>query len=240
MQVLAVRHVPFEHLGRIAGALQAAGLECAYWDVYNQPSLAVSPDAYAGFIFMGGPMSANDDLEFIRRELRMIEQALSHDKPVLGVCLGAQLIAKAAGAKVYRNKAKEIGWAPIYWTEAARDDALFAGLDPAPVVFHWHGETFDLPAGAQWLAWSDLCRHQAFRLGASYGIQFHLEVTKEMVADWMCQPDNSADVAGLKEPIDPGLHVAQLAELSDTVFGRWCEMVKAVATGGAAHKAGLG
>ncbi|MCW5979662.1 MAG: type 1 glutamine amidotransferase [Bryobacteraceae bacterium] len=229
MQILTIRHVPFEHLGRISEALEAGGLDWTSLDLYREPRAACSLDSHAGLIVMGGPMSANDNLDYIRRELYLIQEALSLDKPVLGVCLGAQLIAKAAGATVYRNPVKEIGWAPIYWTEAAREDLLFSGLEQPETVFHWHGETFDLPRGAQWLAWSDSCRHQAFRIGRAYGLQFHLEVTAEMVSDWLSQEVNSADVAGLAEPIDPAANVPRLADLSATVFGRWCEMVKSAA-----------
>jgi GMP synthase-like glutamine amidotransferase len=180
---------------------------------------------------MGGPMSANDRFDCILRELRLIEEALALGKPVLGICLGSQLIARAAGAKVYRNPVKEIGWAPVYWTEAAGQDPLFAGHHASELVFHWHGETFDLPRGAQWLAFSDACRHQAFRLGSAYGIQFHLEVTPEMVADWLAQEVNQADVAGLAEPIDPGVNAARLAEMSAAVFGRWCDLLMPAADG---------
>jgi GMP synthase (glutamine-hydrolysing) len=227
MRILTVRHVPFEHLGLISSVLKGRGLEYTYLDWYRDPKAQCTVDSYAGLIVMGGPMSANDNLDYIARELRLIEEALSLNKPVLGICLGSQLIAKTAGARVYRNFVKEIGWAPIYWTEAARQDCLFAGLDQAETVFHWHGETFDLPAGAQWLAWSDACSHQAFRIGSAHGLQFHLEVTAEMVSDWLSQQANAGDVAGLTESIDPGFNAERLAELSAIVFGRWCELVKA-------------
>ena len=232
MRVLAIRHVPFEDLGLIAPALQAHGLDCAFLDLYRDAQAPCDPDLYAGLISMGGPMSANDNLPFIVRELRLIEQALSSGTPFLGVCLGSQLLARAAGARVYRNAVKEIGWAPVYWTEAARHDRLFAGLERPEMVFHWHGETFDLPAGAEWLAWSDACRHQAFRIGSAYGLQFHLEVTAEMVSGWLSEDANRDDVCGLAEPIDPAAHAVNLERLSATVFGRWCESVKSTARGG--------
>ncbi|MGC8794935.1 MAG: type 1 glutamine amidotransferase, partial [Bryobacteraceae bacterium] len=144
---------------------------------------------------------------------------------VLGVCLGAQLIAKAAGARVYRNRVKEIGWAPVYWTRAAREDALFRGLEQPEQVFHWHGESFDLPRGAHWLAYSDACRHQAFRLDPHvWGLQFHLEVTPEMIRDWCCVPENQADLRELAEAPDPEGPVERLAEVAAIVFGRWSSL----------------
>src|SRR5947209_958529 len=184
MRVLAFRHVPFEHLGLIADSLSEQGIECQYVNLYaGTPAPAVA-DA-DGLIVMGGPMSVNDDLPYIGQELRLIEEAAARGKPVLGVCLGAQLIAKALGGRVYKNAVKEIGWYPVRFTEAARRDRLFSGLTDPEVVFHWHGETFDLPARADLLASSDGCRHQAYRVGENiYGLQVHLEVTPEMIDDW--------------------------------------------------------
>jgi GMP synthase (glutamine-hydrolysing) len=214
MRVLVFRHVPSEHLGRIAESLESAGVAFEYVDLAAGPPV----ESAAGLVFMGGPMSANDDLPFIRQELELIRQAVAAGQPVLGICLGAQLIAKALGARVYRNPVKEIGWFPVDWTEAARRDPLLAGLSGPETVFHWHGETFDLPRGAQWLAQSERCRNQAFRAGAGvYGFQFHLEATPEMIAGWVTQD--------LTAPLDPCANAARLAELSNLVFGRWARVV---------------
>jgi GMP synthase (glutamine-hydrolysing) len=149
-------------------------------------------------------MSANDPLPGLAAELALLQQALKAGAPLLGICLGAQLIAKALGARVYRNAQKEIGWAPIHFTEAGQADPLFQGMEPEETFFHWHGETFDLPQGAEWLAYSEGCRHQAYRYRSNvYGLQFHPEVTAEMIADWCAQPLNCGDVADLEGPIDP-------------------------------------
>jgi GMP synthase-like glutamine amidotransferase len=222
MRVLVFRHVTFEHLGLIAPALEANNIA---WD-YVEPGAAVSPDDAGGFISMGGPMSANDDLPYIHRELRFLEQAVAAGKPILGVCLGAQMIAKALGSKVYRNRAKEIGWEQIHWTEAAGQDPVFSGLTEPETVLHWHGETFDLPQRAVWLAWSDACRNQAFRIGPSvYGLQFHLEVTPAMISGWCREGENAGDLRELKEPIDPHRNAGRLKELSALVFGRWAKLL---------------
>ena len=226
MGVVAFRHVPFEHLGLIAPALESRGIPFEYADPFREPADAARVEDADGLIFMGGPMSANDDLPYIRRELSIIQNAASAGKPVLGICLGAQLIAKALGARVYRNPTKEIGWYPVFWTGAAAGDSMFAGLSGSDTVFHWHGETFDLPAGAAWLASSEACRHQAFRWGSSiYGVQFHLEVTPEMIADWVAQDLNSGDVRELGSLPDPQANAERLRELSGLVFGRWAELV---------------
>jgi GMP synthase (glutamine-hydrolysing) len=118
--------------------------------------------------------------------------------PVLGICLGSQLLAKAAGARVYPNAVKEIGWYSLELTADAADDPLFARCPPNPTVFQWHGDTFELPPGATHLAQSAACRHQAFRIGqAAWGLQFHLEVTAEMIETWLTEPGNCCELAGL-------------------------------------------
>jgi len=225
MRVLAFRHVSFEHLGLIADSLARHRIECRYVDLPQDPA-PPSLEGAAGLIFMGGPMSANDDLPYIRQEVRLIQEAAARGMPVLGVCLGAQLIARALGARVYRNAVKEIGWFEVRFTEAAARDPLFGGIPGPEVAFHWHGETFDLPARAELLASSAACRHQAFRAGANmYALQFHLEVTPAMIADWCTQDANCGDMREISEPIDPQRNAAQLQDLARLVFDRWCEQV---------------
>jgi GMP synthase (glutamine-hydrolysing) len=225
-RIFVFRHVPFEDLGLIRAPLEERGISIEYADLYRPAAPLPDVTRAAGLIFMGGPMSANDDLSYLRHELQLISRAVARRQPILGVCLGAQLIAKALGAKVYRNAVKEIGWFDVHLTEAAARDPLFAGLGPAETVFHWHGETFDLPPGAEWLAWSEACRNQAFRAGAAvYGLQFHLEVTPGMIEDWCAQEANCADVRELDAPIDPRLNAGRLAALSSVVLGRWCDLL---------------
>jgi len=225
-RVLAFRHVPFEGLGRIEPVLRARGFEVEYADLYAPGAPTVTPSAYSALIFMGGPMSVNDDLAYLRREEEYIREAIGRGTPVLGVCLGAQLIASALGASVRHNPVKEIGWFDVEFTAAAQDDLVFGGFR-CETVFHWHGETFDLPRGGTLLASSERCQHQAFRLdGLVYGLQFHPEVTPGMIADWCGQDENCGDVRELDAPIDPFRHAERLAHLSDTFFGRWCDAVR--------------
>jgi GMP synthase (glutamine-hydrolysing) len=221
------RHIPFETLGLIAEALSSAGFEYVYIDMGASDAPA-SLAAYDAVISMGGPTSANDELPFLKQEMVCMREAVAAGKPVLGICLGSQIIAKALGASVYRNACKEIGWFPIRFTEAAGTDPLFAGFSGPETVFHWHGETFDLPEGAEWLAWSDKTRHQAFRYGSNvYGLQFHLEVTPEIVIDWIHQPDNSSDVDARVAALDPCEGGDRLTQLASAVFGRWCDLLLA-------------
>lgn len=219
MSILVVRHEPFEHLGRFAEILQLKQIPFLYKDLGEPLAL----NACRGVIVMGGPQSANDSLPGLVAELKLIEQAVAEGTPVLGICLGTQLIAKALGARVYPNPEKEIGWAPVYFTDAASDDAVFSGIASPAMLFHWHGETFDLPAGAQWLAYSDRCHHQAFRFGPNiYGVQFHPEITPEMIVDWSAQPANCGDVESLEAAIDP--HAVDTGPLARKMLEGWLSL----------------
>ncbi len=222
MKVLAFRHAPFEGAGHIASVLQTRGIDLEYVDLYREGALVPDIAAYSGLIFLGGPMSANDPLPYLDQERALISQAAERGQPMLGVCLGSQLIARVLGGEVHRNPEKEIGWFDIQMTEAAAQDRLFAGVDGPETVLHWHSDTWELPPGAVRLAGSKACRNQAFAARNNiYGLQFHLEVTPEMIADWQLQDENCGDVCELPAPIDPHAHSVRQAELSKVFFGRW-------------------
>jgi GMP synthase-like glutamine amidotransferase len=171
------QHVPFEGLGSIESWLEAAGYEITntrFFEAAELPNLT----KIDLLVVMGGPMSVNDEGDFpwLVSEKQFIREAINSGTPVLGICLGAQLIASAMGARIYRNHVKEIGWFPIYGMLS--NDTSFFSFPPLMKVFHWHGETFDLPSGAIRLAKSDGCENQAFQFGKSViGLQFHLETT---------------------------------------------------------------
>jgi GMP synthase-like glutamine amidotransferase len=179
MRAHYLQHVPFEGLGSIEPWLKAAGYEITNTKLFES---AAFPDLknIDLLVVMGGPMSVNDEDKFpwLVSEKQFICEAINSGKPVLGICLGAQLIASAMGALVYRNSAKEIGWFPIYGMLS--NDTSIISFPPLMKVFHWHGETFDLPSGASLIAKSDGCANQAFQFGKSViGLQFHLETTPE-------------------------------------------------------------
>jgi len=227
MRVVAFRHVPFEGLGLIEGVLDGLGIGVEYADLYRHGASMPDVSTAAGLIVMGGPMSANDDLPYLRSEIDFLRTATGRAQPVLGICLGAQLLARSLGAKVYRNAVKEIGWFDLHLTEPGRQDRLLSSMRPTETVFHWHGETFDLPPGAVWLAQSEACRNQAFRVGEQcYGLQFHLEVTPAMIADWCEQDVNCGDMREVEAPIDPNHNAVRLRELSTYVFGSWCSLLR--------------
>jgi GMP synthase-like glutamine amidotransferase len=172
------QHVPFEGLGCIRPWLVAAGYEVTCTRFFESADLPQLKEIDF-LIAMGGPMSVNDEeeLPWLVAEKRFIRRALEAGKPVLGICLGAQLIASALGARVYPNELKEIGWFPLRGIGGGADRFRFPGTIQA---FHWHGETFDLPPGAVHLARSDGCENQAFQIGrTAIGMQFHLETTPE-------------------------------------------------------------
>jgi len=173
------QHAPFEGLGSIEPWLKKAGCEITSTRFYESAKL---PDLKTIdlLVVMGGPMSVNDEDRFpwLVAEKQFIWDAIAKSKPVLGICLGAQLIAGALGTGVYSNKAKEIGWFPVHGIKS-NDQSIFE-FPESIKVFHWHGETFDLPSGATLLAKSDACENQAFQVGKSViGLQFHLETTPQ-------------------------------------------------------------
>jgi GMP synthase-like glutamine amidotransferase len=199
------QHVPFESLGSIEPWLQSAGADLTYTRFFEPHRLPAREDVDL-LIILGGPMSANDEamLPWLVPEKRFIRDAVDTGTPVLGICLGAQLIASARGARVYRNRQKEIGWFPIVATNPQGRADLFRFPDEL-TVFHWHGETFDLPPGAVQLARSVACEQQAFQIGSrTLGLQCHLETTRESAAGL---------IADLRAELTPGPSVQSEQEI---------------------------
>ena len=177
MRAHILQHVSFEGPGRIADWLAQRRAAVGYTRFHEHPELP-RLDGLDLLVAMGGPMSVNDEaaLPWLAPEKAFVRDAIARGVPVLGVCLGAQLIASALGARVYPNRCREIGWFDV---ERAADAPDAFGLPARTRVFHWHGETFDLPPGARLLARSAACAHQAFQVGCAIGLQFHLEVAPE-------------------------------------------------------------
>lgn len=187
------RHVEIEDLGLIAPVMSECGIPTRYVDLFRGDPVPERLDGVGGIILMGGPMGVYDEdrYRYLVPENRLIQKALDAGLPMLGVCLGSQLIAKAAAARVYKGPRREIGWRPIRLTAEGEKDPVIGTLTNTPLVFHWHGDTFDLPAGAIHLASSDRYPHQAFRIGRDvYALQFHLEVDPGMIDRWLDSPDN--------------------------------------------------
>lgn len=206
MRIHALTHVPFEGPAGIADWANARGHALTLTPVYSGGALP-NPAEFDWLVVMGGPMGVQDDIEYpwLAAEKRLIGEAIAAGKTVIGVCLGAQLIAAALGARVYRNPEKEIGWFPIEFTDAGQASSIVGFLPPRMQVFHWHGDTFDLPPGAVHLARSDVCEQQAFLCdGRVLGLQCHLESTPQSVADI---------VANCADEILPAAHVQSAERL---------------------------
>jgi GMP synthase (glutamine-hydrolysing) len=190
--------------------------------------------AYAGIVAMGGAMGAGDEREhpWLIGEKRLIGEAVRAGTPYWGVCLGAQLLAASLGAQVRRGRRPELGVLPVQLTDAAAEDPVFSVAPPSFATLQWHGETYDLPAGATRLAGSDLYEQQAFVLGRAYALQFHLEVDRALAEEWMTIPEYVAELEDLAGPGAPTemLEQVRAAEtrsvpLARELFGRWLELV---------------
>lgn len=184
---VAIRHIGFEHLGAFEPVLREAGFQVHYWNIGEQDLWTLEPVKTDLIIVLGGPIGVNDShtYPFLSEELDILEQRITANRPTLGICLGAQLIAAAAGARVYQSGVKEIGFAPITLTDAGRNSCL-APFETAPVTLHWHGDTFDLPAGADLLASTEACTNQAFAIGPNIaGFQFHPEIRANEFEKWL-------------------------------------------------------
>lgn len=229
---LVVQHVAPEPAFAIAGALSEAGVDIDIRRVFAGDPIPTDGTGLDGLVIMGGPMSAASDDGFPTRraELALIADAIDRRIPTLGVCLGAQLLAAAAGGAVFPGASgPEIGWGPVDLTADRADDPLLSGLPTPLTVLHWHGDTFDLPDGAVRLAGNGNYPNQGFRLGpAAWGLQFHLEVTAPAVEGLLAAFGADAEsVVGGPEAIRaaiPGA-LASLADARDLVLGRFAASV---------------
>lgn len=195
MSVLILKNIENEGPGTIEDFLRDRGIPYRVVDMMRED--LPTAEGVKTLVILGGPMSVNEAeiYPFITKEENLVKEFISQGKKVFGICLGAQVMAKALGARVYPGPQKEIGWYDIELQENGMRDPLMNKLAMHPragdywrkfKVFHWHGETFDLPAGAVWLAKSELYPHQAFRYGSNaYAFQYHIEVKKEMILEWV-------------------------------------------------------
>ncbi|MGH7854128.1 MAG: type 1 glutamine amidotransferase [Candidatus Binatia bacterium] len=233
-KLLVIQHVAHELLGTLNPLLKRAGFRIRYVNFARHPDAQPSLYGYDGLIVLGGPMSVNDSnrLPHLVTELKLIEEAMRREIPMLGICLGAQLVAKTLGAAVYRNPEKEIGWYDVSPTTDASSDPLLTPLQKTEKIFQWHGETFDIPNSTRHLAFSSLCANQAFRYGTKvYGFQFHMEVDEPMIQRWMRVPENQKEISTLRgdhhiEQIysETTQHMARLGEISERVFSAFIDL----------------
>ena len=225
---IAIRHVHFEDLGTFEAMLASAGYEVRYHDIGVHDLGTLDPTKMDLLIVLGGPIGVYEDdaYPFLAEERRLLEARLAADRPTFGICLGAQLIAAALDAKVFASGVKEIGFSPVTLSETGRNGPL-KHLATVPVL-HWHGDTFDIPEGAQHLASTEACRNQAFALGPNVlGVQFHPEADLSgRFERWLV--GHAVELAAAK--IDPAGLRDQAARLGSTLrdaarraFSEWLE-----------------
>ena len=228
---VAIRHVGFEDLGAFAPAIRDAGFAIRYHDVGARNPRTPETENADLLIVLGGPIGAYevDSYPFIGDEIAVLERRLAARLPTMGICLGAQLIASSAGARVYPSGVKEIGFAPIRLTDSGRSSCLAPFADE-PMTLHWHGDTFDLPAGAQRLASTDLCRNQAFSMGSNIiAFQFHPEASATGFENWLIGHAAELAAAGLNVGelrADAEKYGAELERKAQRVATDWLAQLK--------------
>jgi GMP synthase (glutamine-hydrolysing) len=231
-RVLVFQHVAHEILGTFHPLLKDAKMRIRYANFARHPELAPKMRDYCGLVVLGGPMGVYDADRYphLRAELHCIREAVEQGKPVLGICLGAQLIASALGGEVKPTTQPEIGWYDVRLTEEGGRDPLLGELRPTERVFQWHQDAFVTPPGAVALADSERCPHQAFRYRDNvYGFQFHVEADAPMIARWLKVPSNVEQLQqhGFSPQTilaDTTAHVESQVALGRRVFGRYLEL----------------
>ncbi|MGH7805479.1 MAG: type 1 glutamine amidotransferase [Candidatus Binatia bacterium] len=231
-RLLVLKHVAHEPLGTLDPLLRRSGFRIHYVNFGRTPDARPELDGYHGLVMLGGPMNVDDVAghPHLGVERELVARAIERGLPTLGICLGAQMIARALGAEVRRSPQKEIGWHRVVPTDGGRADPLFTHFGEAEHLFQWHEDVLDLPSGAVHLARSDNCDHQAYRWGEHvYGFQFHLEVDEPMVERWLRVPGLQPDlelIEGGAERVrrDTSEHLRRLQELAERTFRGFVEL----------------
>jgi GMP synthase-like glutamine amidotransferase len=226
--VLIFRHAAAEGPGYLARFLDVNAIPWQLIKIDAGDAVPVSIESYSGLALMGGPMSVNDDLPWVVPVLNLIRAAIAADIPVIGHCLGGQLMSKALGAQVIQNPIKEIGWSEVSVSKNTIAQTWFGEMDSFN-GFHWHGETFALPAGATHVLASEHCQNQAYALGKHLALQCHIEMTTEMIASWceisaeeLLEASSSPGVQPVEAILENlPLHCFFLNKVANQVYGQW-------------------
>jgi GMP synthase (glutamine-hydrolysing) len=229
-RILVFKHIQHENLGYLKQVLAERSISIKYVNFARDPEAHPSLERMDGMIVLGGWMGVYemDKYPHLKRECSLIEEALKQEIPVLGICLGAQMLAHTLGAKVNKHSVAEAGWCEVSPTALGQSDDLFAHFRPREFVFQMHGDTFQLPQGAENLVRSEICEHQAFRYENSYGIQFHLEADQKMIAKFVVSPEYRAALVnsgGCAIQLQEGLpkYLARQSLLADLTFGNFLD-----------------
>ncbi|NNC76978.1 MAG: type 1 glutamine amidotransferase [Woeseiaceae bacterium] len=232
-KILVFQHVPYEPLGTLDPLLKNAGFRIRYVNFGRDSAQRPELDKYEALIVLGGPMNSDqiDSYPNLVTEVEIIREALDREMSVLGICLGAQLLAKALGGSVSRNRWREIGWYDVELTDEGIADPVLCTFNHKQRVFQWHEDGIELPDGVTRLAGSPLSTVQAFRFGEhAYGFQFHLEVDASLIERWLTVPENQPTLSDEGDRIDPEKirtttqkEIAALESLSERTFSRWID-----------------
>jgi len=232
-KILVFQHVPYEPLGTLDPLLKQAGFRIRYVNFGRNAAVRPQLDGYAALIVLGGPMNCDQINSYpnLITEVDILREAVDRDMSVLGICLGAQLLAKALGGRVVPNATREIGWYDVELTEAGAADPVLSAFSPNQQVFQWHEDGIELPDDVVHLASSPASNVQAFRHGEhAYGLQFHLEVNEPLIERWLTVPGNQATLAAEQGRICADVIRSQTAQaigaletLSRQTFSRWID-----------------
>jgi GMP synthase-like glutamine amidotransferase len=229
MTILISRHVAHEGPGYFATFLERHGIAYRVVKIDENEALPPSIAGFSALVLMGGPMSVNDDLPWIPPALSLIREAIDAGKPVLGHCLGGQLISKALGGVVTANPVREIGWLPVRRAHNPQADAWLGDLPDEFDLFHWHGETFSIPLGATRILSSAACANQGFVLDGALALQCHVEMTADLVRTWA--RTGREDIATTSATVqneaqmtaDLAARVTRLHHAADVLYSHWIE-----------------
>lgn len=227
MLVRIFRHVACEGPGYLADVLARHRIPYDVVAIDQGEPVAKDLSGVSGLVFMGGPMSVNDPIAWVDEELQLIRRAVAAGVPILGHCLGGQLISKALGGLVTANPCKEIGWHPVTAVNSAVAEAWLGDLPTPFDAFHWHGETFSVPVGAVRLLTSQHCENQAFAIGDTLALQCHVEMKADMVSEWaalyageLAEPSPLVQSAAeMTRNLDT--RIEALHKAADRLYGRW-------------------
>ncbi len=226
-----IRHLVCQHPGFLGEYLQQRGVPWEMVCVDEGHPVNLDVDRASALVFMGAGVSVNDQLPWMEGELDLMRRAFDRDVPMLGVCFGAQMMSRALRGEVYRGDEMEIGWHPVRLCRENDAGDWLTGLPDEFTVFQWHADTFTLPAGCGSLIESDCYHHQAFALGDHLGLQFHLEMTEEMVKNWIerygsdLQHPSGCRHSGKQILTDLEQRIEQLHRISVRLYGNWLDRV---------------
>lgn len=232
-RILVLQHESYDALGTWSPLLKALRKRIRFINFERTPDANPSLDGYDGIVLLGGYMGVyeSDSYSHLKIELKLIEEALKRGIPILGICLGSQILASVLGASVRRHAEREMGWYDVELTDAGAADPVIGHLKRSEKVFQSHGDTFDIPKSAEHLARSAICEGQAFRYGKNaYGLQFHLEVNRAIIDDWFEMPENREFFSGSNGKFSPdairkdtNLYLERSMRLSEETFRRFLE-----------------